>query len=251
MSALRTAWIFLTRVPAGDDPEPDLARAVAWFPAVGGMVGAITASVWLAGRELFPPPVAAAVTFAAGALLTGAFHYDGLADTADAFGGGWTRDDRLRILDDPRHGTYGVMAIACVVTTQVGALSAHGPAQGAAALVAASALGRAGAVALMHLAPAARSEGLGAAHAAVLTGRRAAGGTAAGLVLGVVALGAWAIAAAAVVAVGVAACAGLAYRKIGGITGDVLGAAEQVGETAVLLVTAILLHRHVAFPWWR
>ena len=84
MNGLRTAWIFLTRVPIGDDPRPDVARAVPWFPVVGALVGAIAAGVWAAGYELFGPLPSASVAVAAAALVTGAFHHDGLADMADA-----------------------------------------------------------------------------------------------------------------------------------------------------------------------
>src|SRR5690606_32357151 len=120
---LRTAWIFLTRVPIGDDPRPDVSRAVPWFPVVGASVGAVAAAVWAGANELLAPLPSAALAITIGAMVTGAFHHDGLADMADAFGGGWGREQRLRILKDSRHGTYGVMALVCAVLLQVSALA--------------------------------------------------------------------------------------------------------------------------------
>jgi adenosylcobinamide-GDP ribazoletransferase len=249
VSGLRTAWIFLTRIPMGDDPAPDGTRAVPWFPVVGAIVGAMAAAVWAGAGELVSPLPAAALAVTAAALVTGAFHHDGLADMADGFGGGWDREQRLRIMKDSRHGTYGVMALVCIVVLQVSALAAHGPAQGAAALIAAHALGRAGAIALLAIMPHAADAGLGAGHARGARQPSAVVGSLAGLVIAVAVVGLAAIVAAAVVAAVVAACGVLAMRKIGGGTGDVLGAAEQLGETAVLLTTAAFVHHAIGSPW--
>lgn len=250
MRGLRTAWIFLTRVPIGDDPRPDVARAVPWFPVVGAIVGAITAAVWAGANELLAPLPSAALAFTVGALVTGAFHHDGLADMADAFGGGWDREQRMRILKDSRHGTYGVMALVCAVLVQVSALATHGSAQGAAALVAAKTLGRAGAIGMLTFAPTATGDGLGAGAASGARRGPVLLGAAVGLAIATVAVGPGALIGAALVAITVALVAALAIRKIGGITGDVLGAAEQVGEIAVLLTTAALVDAGWDFPWW-
>jgi adenosylcobinamide-GDP ribazoletransferase len=250
MKGLRTAWIFLTRVPIGDDPEPDGARAVPWFPVVGTIIGLAVGALWAAAHELLDPLPSAAIAITGGALLTGAFHHDGLADTADGFGGGWDREQRLRIMKDSRHGTYGVMALVCAVAIQVGALAAHGPAQGVGASVAAHTLARSGAISLLAVLPPAGDAGLGAGHA---RGARRPGtlvGVLVAVAVGLAAIGPGALVAVGAVALAVALCGALAARKIGGVTGDVLGAAEQVGECAVLLVTAALVHEGVSFPWW-
>jgi adenosylcobinamide-GDP ribazoletransferase len=250
MSGLRTAWIFLTRVPIGDDPHPDVSRAVPWFPLVGAIVGGVAAAVWALSNTVLSPLPSAALAVTAAALLTGAFHQDGLADMADGFGGGWDPEQRLRIMKDSRHGTYGVMALVCVALLQVSALSALGRAQGVAALVAAHTLGRAGAVALLAVARPARDVGLGAGHALAVRRDRAIAGMLAAVAVAVLALGAGALIASVAVVLAVGGCAALSQRKIRGITGDVLGAAEQLGETAALLVAAALAHRGVDFPWW-
>jgi adenosylcobinamide-GDP ribazoletransferase len=249
MSGLRTAWTFLTRVPIGDDPRPDPGRALPWFPVVGAIVGAVAAGVWAGARELVGPLPAAALAITAAALLTGAFHQDGLADMADGFGGGWDAEQRVAIMKDSRHGTYGVMAFVCVVFVQVSALASHGSAQGAAALVAAHALARAAAIGLAVTVPPARAAGLASGVAAGAKRGAVVLGAAVGLAIATAVVGVSALVAAIVAALAVALCAVLALRKIGGITGDVLGAAEQLAECAVLLTTAAFVHHGAGTPW--
>ena len=110
-------------------------------------------------------PVAAAVAVLFGVLLTGAFHEDGLADTADAVAGGWTVERRLEILKDPRHGSYGVAALSGSIVLRIVAVASLGPAAAFAGLVAAHTLGRGAAVVTMGVAPVARADGLGADYA--------------------------------------------------------------------------------------
>ena len=96
---MRAAWTFLTRVPLGagtpDASADTMVFAPSWFAAIGACIGAIVGGVYCATYELVDPTVGAALAVTAGALLTGAFHQDGLADVSDAFGGGWTVDQRL------------------------------------------------------------------------------------------------------------------------------------------------------------
>jgi adenosylcobinamide-GDP ribazoletransferase len=250
MGGLRAAITFLTRVPVGDCHD-DVATAPPWFPFVGALIGALVGGVFVGSWHLVASALAAVLALATGALVTGAFHHDGLADTADAFGGGWNPAERLEILKDSRHGTYGVMAIVLVVVAQVTALATLGPAQGFAALVAAHSLGRAGAVGLMMSLPVARPEGLGADYTERLHRGPAIGGVAVGALLATIAMGWWVVPAIAGVAVTTVAVGVLALRKIGGIVGDVLGAAEQVGESVVLIVASAVTHRHGIWPWWR
>ena len=122
-----------------------------------------------------PTSVAAAVGVLVGVLVTGAFHEDGLADTADAFAGGWTVERRFEILKDPRHGTYGVAALCGSIVLRVVAVATLGPAAAFAGLVAAHTLGRGAAVAAMGAVPVARPDGLGADYARSV-GRGRAGG---------------------------------------------------------------------------
>ena len=228
---------FLTRVPTGTGARrPDeLARFVPWFPVVGAGVGLAVAAVYAGAGLLLPPLPAAAVAVVAGICLTGAFHEDGLGDTADAFGGGWDRESTIRILEDPRLGTFGVLAVAASLLLRVAAVAALAPAAALAALPAAHALSRAGAVATMTVLPAASETGLGAAYARSLSRRRALAGAAAGLAMAVALLGVAASLGGRGRRAGRLAAGTAGPARIGGVTGDVLGAIQQLGELLVLL----------------
>jgi adenosylcobinamide-GDP ribazoletransferase len=234
---------FLTRVPTGTGPvrPAELARFVPWFPLVGALVGAAVGGLYLGASVLLPPLVAAAVAVTAGVAITGAFHEDGLGDTADAFLGGRDREDTVRILKDPRLGTFGVLAVAASLLLRVAAVAALPPSAALAALPAAHALSRAAAVGVMAAVPPAAETGLGAAYVRALGGRQALLGVAAGMVIAAALLRAWALPAAALAAVAAAALGRLARRRIGGISGDVLGAVQQAGEVLTLLVAVAAL----------
>ena len=161
------------------------------------------------------------------------------------------RQQRRTILEDPRHGTYGVAALCGSIVLRVvalGALVATGPAVAFAAAVSAHTLGRGAAVAAMGVTPMAGAEGLGADYArSVGTGRATVGALVAVAVVAVV-TGWWVAPLAATAAVGAAAVVLVARRAFGGLTGDHLGATEQVVEAAVLVV-ATLLAAHDTL-WW-
>ena len=238
MNGLLGAVSFLTRVPAGVGVRPagELARSVPWFPVVGAGVGLVVAAVYAGAARLLPPLPAAALAVVAGVGLTGAFHEDGLGDTADAFGGHHDRDATVRILKDPRLGTFGVLAVAASLLLRAGAVAALAPGAALVALPAAHALSRAAAVAAMTALPAAGDTGLGASYALALSRRRALAGAAAGLGIALALLGLPALVAAAAAGLAALALGRLAVRRVGGVTGDVLGAVQQVGEILVLLV---------------
>jgi adenosylcobinamide-GDP ribazoletransferase len=240
VSGLRGAVSFLTRVPVGkgvgEAGEPG--RFVPWFAVVGAGVGVVVGAVYAGAAALLPPLPAATVAVVAGVCLTGAFHEDGLGDTADAFAGGADREHTLAILKDPRLGTFGVLAVAASLLLRVGTVASLGPAAAMAALPAAHALSRAAAVVVMTLVPAAGPGGLGAASAAALSRRRALLGAAAGLAVAVALLGLVAVWGAAAAAVAAFFLARLATRRIDGVTGDVLGAVQQAAEILVLLAAA-------------
>jgi adenosylcobinamide-GDP ribazoletransferase len=251
VSGFLPALQFLTRLPVRLRREPSLTAAVPWFPVVGALVGvavgAGAAGLW----HLVPPSVAAAVAVLGGVLVTGAFHEDGLADVSDAFAGGWSRTDRLRILDDPLHGSYGVAALCGSIVLRIvatAALAVHGPAVVFGSLVAAHALARAAAVGSMAVVPVAKDEGLGADYARSIGAARAAPGVLAGVALASVAVGWWVAPLVAAAAVAAAVVSWIALRKIGGTSGDVLGAIEQVAECLTLVVASGLAMRHSL--WW-
>lgn len=238
---------FLTRVPIRLRAAPDLAASVPWFPVVGALIGAVVGGVAAGLMEVVPATVAAAVAVIVGLALTGAFHEDGLADTADALGG-WTPERRREILKDSRHGSYGVAAMCSTIVLRIICVAALTPAAAFAGLVAAHTLGRGAAVALMASAPPVPTEGLGAASTRALSRRRAAAGVVAAIAIGTLAVGWWVVPLSASAAVGALLVARLARRAFGEISGDVLGAVEQVGECLVLIVVTGLALRHPI--WW-
>ncbi len=243
MSELTTGIAFSTRLPlprAAPISGPAIAQAVWALPVAGFIVGIIGAVVYaLAYRLGLPSWSAAALAVAATLAATGCLHEDGLADTADGFGGGKTREQKLDIMRDSRTGTYGVCALALSILLRASALaSLDDPGLVAAALIAAHCAARAAMPVLMFFVAPARSDGL-SFDVGQPQGARAAIAAALGLVALLAGLGvAHAIAAAIVLAVVIALMARLSIKQIGGQTGDVLGAVEQVGEIVILLIAA-------------
>jgi adenosylcobinamide-GDP ribazoletransferase len=244
---------FLTRLPLPRHDTtaagaPDAAAAgtagttlaqAAWaFPIAGFVVGLIGALVYLvADRLLWAAWPAAALTLAATLLVTGALHEDGLADTADGFGGGDTREKKLAIMRDSRIGSYGVCALIVSLLIRAGAIaSLSEPVLVAPALIAAHVGARAVLPLVMFWLPAARTDGLSFA-----AGKPSGAGVAIAAALGFLALLlclglAHALIALVLLAIVVAVVCWLASRQIGGQTGDVLGTVEQVSEIVILLV---------------
>ncbi len=238
---------FLTLVPVRTSVAPDLAASVPWFPVVGAVIGALLGAVAAGLAQLVAPLVAAAVAVIAGVALTGAFHEDGLADTADALGG-WTPERRREILRDPRHGTYGVAAMVGSIVIRVACVASLGPAAAFAGLTAAHTLGRSAAVTVMATAQPVTSPGLGADYMRTLRRPTAVVGAAVGLLVRAVATGWWAAPLAVVAGLAGAGVALLARAAFGGVSGDILGGVEQLAECAVLIVVSGLATRHTL--WW-
>jgi adenosylcobinamide-GDP ribazoletransferase len=234
---LLAALQFLTRVPIRLRREPSLNDTVAWFPVAGAVIGAAVGGAAAGMWHLTPPLVAGAVAVAVGLLITGAFHEDGLGDIADAFGGGWTVERRLEILKDSRHGTYGVAAICASIVLRIVALgSLPGPWAMFTGAVAAHTMGRVAAVGMAGTMRLATHSGLGADYGRGTTPGRAAVSVLAGIAITAVAVGWWAGPLTAAALLAVLGTGTLARRKIGGISGDVLGATEQVAEILCLVV---------------
>lgn len=250
MRNLRAAIAFLTRVPVPLGGDVNLSAAVPWYPVVGALVGLLVGGAAAGLLHLVPALVAACVAVVLGIAITGAFHEDGLGDTFDAFVGGWTRADRMRILKDPLHGSYGVTAMCGSIVIRVACVASFGvsPAVAFACVVAAHTLGRSAAVGLMAIVPAATTTGLGARAARSMAGPRAWIGVIAGLAISALAVGWW-VAPFILGALVVTSHVGWwASRKIGGVTGDVLGTAEQFVECVVLVIATGLASRYVL--WW-
>ena len=230
---------FLTRLPVRVRyVEGDLRRAAGCFPAVGAIVAAIGIGVrWALGGLVGEGP-ATVLAIAAMVVTTGAFHEDGLADAADGLWGGSTPEDRLRIMRDSRLGTYGTIALILLFATKLAVLWPMALGTFAAALVPAMVGGRASSGVLLR-----RSQPPPDSLATLAGAPTAVGWIVAGLTcaLSLVGFGRWAavpLALSLAITVGAEA---LARRKVGGLTGDVLGATNQLVELGVLLSGAAAL----------
>lgn len=242
LKQFRAAVMLLTRLPVGrvDDPEPDLADARWAFPLVGMPVALVAWLVHAGATTLGAGPAMAAVaTLAALVLVTGGIHHDGLADVADGFGGGRDRAHRLAIMRDSRIGSYGVLALAITLGLWTASLAQLGPAAGLGAFLAVSVVSRFAMVVLLDRMPAARPDGLGSRSGGRRPGALVAGAAASVVVL--LPMGSVVFPVAAAMALAAAGIAWQAHRRIGGQTGDVLGAAQILSETAGWTALAMAL----------
>ncbi|WP_314945023.1 adenosylcobinamide-GDP ribazoletransferase [Bradyrhizobium cosmicum] len=240
---LRMAATFVTILPlASSKPAADgaVTRATWALPVAGLLVGLAGALVYkIASRFGLTANLAALLALTATALITGALHEDGLADTADGLGGGRTRERKLEIMRDSRIGTYGVCALILSFGLRWSALTAIAdPWLVALALCAAHTAARAGVPAFMSLVPPARPDGL-SATAGSPPGRSVAIAFALGTLALALALGPGkALVGLILLSLAGLLLAQLAIRQIGGQTGDILGAFEQTGEILILLIAA-------------
>jgi adenosylcobinamide-GDP ribazoletransferase len=230
---MRRALAFLTPLFGASEPRP---QTLGWFPLVGAALGLALGALWWGAEWVWPPAVAAAIVVAADLALTGLLHVDGLADSADGLLPHLDRARRLEVMTAPDVGAFGVATVGAVLLLRWAALAAMAPSP--------LLLGGLWCASRTAMAVAARSVPYarpGGLASSFLGGRAlptALVGGALGVALafagpgvpGVVAIGAVALGAAGVITV--------ARRRIGGFTGDVLGASGMVGETAGLVVAA-------------
>ena len=238
---LKASIAFCTQLPfarATPQAAKVLGKAAWAFPIAGLVVGLVGAVVYVLAHRLgLPPWPAAALSVTATLIVTGALHEDGLADAADGFGGGGTRQQKLDIMRDSRTGAFGVCAVVLSLLLRVGALASFADAHGVVwALLVSHGAARSTMPALMWLVPPARGDGL-SYEAGTPPGESVAAAAAIALIVLVFCLHpARGVIAFVVLAATVTLMAWLSSRQIDGHTGDVLGALEQVGEVAVLLV---------------
>jgi adenosylcobinamide-GDP ribazoletransferase len=233
----------LTRVPVAHPDgaaPPYLARAHRVFPLIGAAIGLAVGLVYVALLGIGTPAIAAAaLSLGAGMLLTGAFHEDGLADLADGFGGGHDKATKLEIMRDSRLGTYGTLILLVSFATKTAALAAMPKAAAVLGLIAAHALSR-GPLPAVTLALSYAREGGLAASTGKIDPPVAATAAVCAVIIAFLCLPIGDLLLGTLVTIGaVTAIALLARRQIGGYTGDVLGAAQQTAETALLLLFAI------------
>ncbi|MGK7867737.1 adenosylcobinamide-GDP ribazoletransferase [Falsiroseomonas sp. E2-1-a20] len=235
---------FLSRVsPPGEEMarfERDLPRALACFPLAGAVLGGMTALVLLAAAQVFPLYLAVLVALAFDAWLTRGLHEDAVADFCDGLGGGRTAEDALRIMKDSRIGAFGALGLGFGVALRgAGLVAMEDPGRAALALVVAGAAARLLMLAVLWRVPA--LPGLGARFAQAMDGRRF--GQAVLLASPVFLLAAWVSPGG----VALAALAGLGFlgwyralllRRLGGSTGDAVGAAGYAGLAGTTLALA-------------
>lgn len=234
MTRLLAAFAFLTRLPIRRSFDAaTVGRAALFFPLVGAGLGLLQLGVYRMLRPHLPSLVTAVLVVALSAWATRGLHLDGLADLADGLGGGATREEALRIMRDPAVGAFGVVALVLVLALKIAAVAALPSGEG---LVLAPALSRWSAVPLGYFLPYAREgSGLGAAMSSGARRFELLGATlfAAGISLFYpprAALLSWALVLVVSVVVGT-----VSRRRLGGMTGDVLGANVEIAEAAVLV----------------
>jgi adenosylcobinamide-GDP ribazoletransferase len=238
--AIWLATLFFTRLPLPSLPSllpDDERRATAYWPLLGVCIGTLVACAWWLAARVWPPGVAAGLALAAGLLLTGALHEDGFADVCDGLGGGRTRERALEIMRDSRVGAFGAIGIVMLLTLKWQAMAALPAAALPGTLIAAHTLSRAILVPMTLALPYARTDNRVAQRMAARLDARL--GWTAVLALAPLLLlppMAWpgCLGAAATVWLG---CLLWFRRRLGGYTGDCLGAAQQLCESAVLLAS--------------
>ena len=228
---------FLTRlpVPARGYTPARLAATPRWLPAVGALIGGLVALAWLAAAAVFPPVLAVLLATAFGLLLTGCFHEDGFADACDGLGGGATRAKALEIMRDSRLGTYGAAGLGMMLATRVAALAALPGGLVPLALVAGHAASRASAVVVIATSVYVRDHGTGKPVATGLGRAGLAFALACGLAPLLLQPPLAALGGLAGLILGHLAMRRTYQSKLGGYTGDCLGAVQQASEVGFTL----------------
>ena len=242
LRAFRASFTFLTRIPVGGFPYPPKTWEwiSIWFPLVGGLLGALQALVWMTldGQS---DPTRAIIVVIVGLVLTGGFHEDGLSDSVDALGGGYDRDNVMRILKDSRIGAFGALALIVALLLKVSLLVDLGV-LAPVGLILGQSLSRALPVIQLGIQPYARRDDPQSKSRDVARSGRLQAWIATAWVAAI-SWGAWlwgvpavGLLGAVVAMLAVGAVLGLYFqRRAGGLTGDFMGALQQVSELGILL----------------
>jgi adenosylcobinamide-GDP ribazoletransferase len=244
------ALMFMTRLPVGKGyvfRSEDLPRSAVYFPVVGVMIGSLAGLVLLCSEPFFPPVVAVLFCMGTTVLLTGALHEDGLADAMDGLLGGKETRQRLEIMRDSRLGSYGALALWFSLTAKAFVLTSlleEGVLKAVTALIVAHGLGRAATLALLFSHPYVRSDQSKASpFGNAVTLKEALLASIFPVLLSFVLLGNKSVLTLIAAAAGTWAAGRYFQKKIGGITGDCLGAASQLVELVCYLSLVVELPR--------
>lgn len=249
LNDLKVALAFLTRIPINHGPQISLRRSAALFPLVGAFIGLIGGLVFYLSSAILPPLVSASISILVTVAITGAFHLDGLADICDGLIGGWNREERLKILKDSRHGTYGVAAISLQLFLQVCLLSALPPRDGLFTLIVLHTLSRLVPIFLMLIPATSGHDGMGASVSREIGVREPLVGSLITVLLVAPIMGLNFLLLSAILFLTLSIFALWVIRKIGGMVGDAFGAGEQISETMILFFFVAQFGIVGEIPW--
>lgn len=249
LNDLKVALTFLTRIPINHGPQISLRRSAALFPLIGAFIGLIGGLVFYLSSAILPPLVSASISILVTVAITGAFHLDGLADICDGLIGGWNREERLKILKDSRHGTYGVAAISLQLILQVCLLSALSPRDGLFTLIVLHTLSRVVPIFLMLIPATSGHDGMGASVSREIGAREPLVGSLITVLLIAPIMGLNFLLLSVILLLTLSIFALWVIRKIGGMVGDAFGAGEQISETMILVFFVAQFGIVGKIPW--
>lgn len=233
------AQMFLTRLPAPVKlqwSESELAHSTPWFALVGVVVGSIAALAWWVGVNFWSPLIGAVFAVSASVLATGAFHEDGLADSADGLGGAFDIEKKLIIMRDSRIGTYGSVALILTIIAKIGAISLLSPDAAIAVLIGAHMLGRWTSVPLIKFNNYVREQGTGKPFASMVSGANVFWSSALAMACSVLCFRTGALLVIPGILIFLWLAQWYVRKKLGGITGDILGAINSLTELLTYLI---------------
>jgi len=249
LNDLKVALAFLTRIPINHGPQISLRRSAVLFPLIGAFIGLIGGLVFYLSSAILPPLVSASISILVTVAITGAFHLDGLADICDGLIGGWNREERLKILKDSRHGTYGVAAISLQLILQVCLLSALSPRDGLFTLIVLHTLSRVVPIFLMLIPATSGHDGMGASVSREIGAREPLVGSLITVLLIAPIMGLNFLLLSVILFLTLSIFALWVIRKIGGMVGDAFGAGEQISETMILVFFVAQFGIVGKIPW--
>jgi adenosylcobinamide-GDP ribazoletransferase len=246
---IKVSFAFLTRIPIKHSSQVRLHESAVWFPLVGFFIGSASGAAYYFLAQVIPNLPAAALALLVSILITGAFHQDGLGDIFDGLVGGWNPEDRLRILKDSRHGTYGVVAICLQLILQVTLISSFDYKDGALVLLASHTVSKIVPVFMMIIPSAPNQAGMGVTAAREIKVRHLISVLILSSVLTIPYTGTLYLLILASLLIPTLVFSRWVYRKIGGILGDALGAGEQIAESTILTLFLFILSINGSIPW--
>ena len=232
---IKVAFAFLTRIPINHSPEVRIHKSAAWFPLVGFITGSLSGGTYYLLSQVLPSLPAAVFAVLVSTLITGTFHLDGLADIFDGLVGGWNIEDRLKILKDSRHGTYGVVAIVIQIILQISLIASLNSKDGALALIAAHTIAKVIPVILMLIPAVSTHQGMGASTAREVRFPQVSLNIFIAAIFTIPFCGYYFFTILLALVIPLFIFSKWVINKIGGMLGDAFGAGEQIAETVILL----------------